>query len=755
MKRWYSNRLDFIDTNFLAKPVLSLPEGPVAGGTILSLTALPGSTIFYTLDGTDPRARGGNPTPGALTYSGPIPINANIRVVARARDLNHQNLTGANKPPLTSPWSGPAAATFVVQTPPLRITEIMYHPAPPPVGNTNDADNFEYLEVMNTGTASLNLAGFQLSGGIDVTLTNLSLAASQRAVVVRDVVAFRSRYGDSALIAGVYTNNLANDGDHVVLRGPVLEPILDFTYDDDWYPITDGLGFSLAVVDENAPLTNWVLQTQWRPNGQLAGTPGDADLALPAFPVVRVNEVLAHTDLPLVDTVELWNAGPAAADVSGWLLSDKFDQPARFRILTNAVIPAGQYVCFDSANLHPTTTNGFLLSELGDALYLFSADANTNLTGYVHGFDFGASENGVSFGRYVTSVGEEHFVAQTAFTLGTNNAGPRVGPVVINEIMFWPPSVYSTNNNNRDEFIELHNVTGTPVPLYDPQTTNQLGLSTNTWKVTGGVEFELPASVTLPAQGFLLLVGFDPVLQPGELAAFRSRYGLDASTTILGPYRGQLENTGEHVKLLKPGQPEPPESLRPGFVPDILVDAVHYLNLSPWPTNASASSNSLQRIAATRYGNDPINWQAASPTPGAINQGSTNPDRDGDGLPNEWETTYGLNPDSAVGADGAAGDPDGDGLTNQQEYVSGTDPRDPNSYLKVDSITNDPNGIEVRFRAVAGKTYTVLYRSQVETGIWQKLTDVPAQPATGEIGVPDESPQAAGSRFYRLVMPQP
>ncbi len=60
--------------------------------------------------------------------------------------------------------------------------------------------------------------------------------------------------GGSALIAGVYTNNLANNEDHVVLRGPLLEPILDFIYDDDWYPITDGLGFSLAVVDEGAPV---------------------------------------------------------------------------------------------------------------------------------------------------------------------------------------------------------------------------------------------------------------------------------------------------------------------------------------------------------------------------------------------------------------------------------------------------------------------------------------------------------------------
>jgi hypothetical protein len=42
-----------------------------------------------------------------------------------------------------------------------------------------------------------------------------------------------------------------------------------------------------------------------------------------------------------------------------------------------------------------------------------------------------------------------------------------------------------------------------------------------------------------------------------------------------------------------------------------------------------------------------------------------NPDRDGDGIPNEWETTHSHNPDSAVDA---ASDFDNDGLTTLQEY---------------------------------------------------------------------------------------
>jgi hypothetical protein len=50
-------------------------------------------------------------------------------------------------------------------------------------------------------------------------------------------------------------------------------------------------------------------------------------------------------------------------------------------------------------------------------------------------------------------------------------------------------------------------------------------------------------------------------------------------------------------------------------------------------------------------------------------------DTDSDGLPNEWETQFGLNPISSLGNDGASGDPDADGRTNAQELAAGTHPR--------------------------------------------------------------------------------
>ena len=52
-------------------------------------------------------------------------------------------------------------------------------------------------------------------------------------------------------------------------------------------------------------------------------------------------------------------------------------------------------------------------------------------------------------------------------------------------------------------------------------------------------------------------------------------------------------------------------------------------------------------------------------------------DADGDGLPNDWETKYGLNPNDASDADK---DPDGDGFTNAEEFAAKTDPKDKSSH---------------------------------------------------------------------------
>ena len=52
-------------------------------------------------------------------------------------------------------------------------------------------------------------------------------------------------------------------------------------------------------------------------------------------------------------------------------------------------------------------------------------------------------------------------------------------------------------------------------------------------------------------------------------------------------------------------------------------------------------------------------------------------DADGDGLPDEWERKFGLNPADASDANA---DTDGDGFTNAEEFAAGTDPTDKNDH---------------------------------------------------------------------------
>ena len=199
------------------------------------------------------------------------------------------------------------------------------------------------------------------------------------------------------------------------------------------------------------------------------------------------------------------------------------------------------YLAFDEADFNPTPgTNGsFSLSSFGDEVYLLSGDANTNLTGYAHGFSFGGVRTGDSFGRYLNSVGEEQFPAQIANTFGATNAGPLVADIVINEIHYHPAP-------GGDEFIELHNRRADANLLLYARGT------TNTWKVDG-VGFTFPTNAIIPTNGYVLLVATNPadfranIQRAGERAHLRAVYRFVAGqrrATVVAQARRRNEWNG-------------------------------------------------------------------------------------------------------------------------------------------------------------------------------------------------------------------
>jgi len=246
--------------------------------------------------------------------------------------------------------------------------------------------------------------------------------------------------------------------------------------------------------------------------------------------------------------VELLNTGAGAVSVGGWYLSDSQDDFKKYRLPDGTSIAAGGFTVIYQSQFSNGSPSSFTFdSAHGDEVWLSAADAAGNLTGYRAGAKFGAAANGVSFGRVVTSVGVD-YAAMSQRTLAQANAAPLVGPVVINELMYHPQDGIDFTGD--DEYIELRNVTGVAVLLHDPAHP------ANTWRLTDGVEFAFPQGVAIAANGYLLVVPFDPA-NSTALNSFRAKYGVPGLVPVYGPYTGKLDNGGEEVELLKPDSPKP------------------------------------------------------------------------------------------------------------------------------------------------------------------------------------------------------
>jgi hypothetical protein len=334
-----------------------------------------------------------------------------------------------------------------------------------------------------------------------------------------------------------------------------------------------------------------------------SASPGEANYLRVAG--VRVNEVLTHAERAQDNAIELHNESGLPIDLSGWYWSDSQADFRKYRIPDGTVLAPGGLALFPQSEFSAAAPVGFALdwTRAGE-VWLSAADGSGRLTGYRVGAAFGPAARGVSFGPHMTRFGSE-FVALSALTLGDTNAPPRVGPVVINELMYHPPEGNSFSAD--DEYVELRNISNAAVPLFAPAHP------ANTWRLRGGISFDFPPGMTLPPGGLALVVPFDPA-HAVALAAFRAKYAVATDAPVFGPYSGKLANEGDRVELRQPGTPAS------GLVPSVLVEAVTYADSLPWPGGAvDGGGLSLQRRDATQFGNDPLNWLAGPPTAGARN----------------------------------------------------------------------------------------------------------------------------------------
>ena len=529
-----------------------------------------------------------------------------------------------------SHWSSPVQ--FVTGEPlsagileDLRITEMMYNPPKPPEGDNTDKDEFEYIELRNIGDETIDLTYVSFIDGVtfDFNDSNItSLNKGEFVLVVGNQTAFESRYGTGLRdkIAGRYTGNLNNDGEQVWLadywKGTIAK--FDYAHTRGWPLSAEGRGHSLVPLDSalpGQPDGSLDYGGNWRRSTLIGGSPGEAD---PEPPItVVLNEVMAHTDYNSPahpehdsnDWIELYNPAAGGISLKDWYLTDNISNLKKWAIPDVEIAGYSQLSFDEVTGFHtPDNPTGFGLDKAAEEVVLSYLPGASD-DRIVDCIRFKGQENDISLGRYPD--GGDYWFAMPP-SRDSANTDPVLG-IVIDEIMYHPVEP----NEQYMEYIELYNPTGSPVALENPE---------GPWRMDGDVDYTLPAGISIPGQGRLLLVGFNPATDTTRLNTFIALYNITvplvAGVNIVGPWPdsdgANIADGGGRLALKRPQAPDD----QGDPVSWVIVDEVIYSDVPPWDQTPDGMGDALQRIKRInpdeyRYhsGNDPSNWQAAPPTP--------------------------------------------------------------------------------------------------------------------------------------------
>ena len=289
----------------LDAPVYSFHGGPVTDGIgpTISIES-DDETIYYMLGAADadytdyghsldPRLPGGAPNPAAtiaVTTSGqslPIQISDTSWLFSRTYDGATGEWSALNTALFTTSGSEPNSENLIV-------SELNYHPAEPSASGetavSTDRDDFEFIELMNVGTTTLDLGGLSIAGGISFVFPEGTLLAPGAQIVVpKNRTAFQARYASrgipivlakDAFGSNGYSGRLGNSGDEITLVTAAGDTILSFAYTDDspWPTSAGGFGSSLVLSNPSSPIPDLSDPANWEASVELGGSPGGLEI---------------------------------------------------------------------------------------------------------------------------------------------------------------------------------------------------------------------------------------------------------------------------------------------------------------------------------------------------------------------------------------------------------------------------------------------------------------------------------------------
>ena len=499
--------------------------------------------------------------------------------------------------PTSSGGSSLISSSSVPNTAPPQMgcSEIMY--------NAPDGSALEWVEIYIAGGMDMdNMQNFfmHLSGAVDYTFPAEPLKKGEYVVITNDLNLFKTTYPDfSGRLFGPWdaAGKLVNEGDVVNVKvdgeGDVS---CAFGSEPPWPSLADGHGYSLVYKGGNPaqPLS-------WGASKNPGGTPGVGNDEYIEASKIRINEVMPNASGANA-WIELYNAGDADVDVTGWKLEVK--RRAETLSITSGTVPAKGFLVLDAvANFDKE----LVVSPQGGEFYLYGPVMGEESSIWLPAYE-GPS------GLVDLRDGSTAQGPLASATPGAANAALKIGSVYINEIYYHPGS------NTGDipfEFMEIVNSTDKDISLY----SSVPGVSKG-WKVEG-INLEFSSSAVLKANSLMLLIPEE--LDPADMQALglsswgpdvvRSAYKIPATVDI-ATYKGKLSNRSETIAVKEPFAKEGDGMTAKYFY--IWHDATLYSDAWAGLTEADGAGFSLQRVDKTTMGYEASAWKAAKPTMGAL-----------------------------------------------------------------------------------------------------------------------------------------
>jgi hypothetical protein len=673
MKNWLQLRFNWIDGDLLSPPDFMPGSNTVTLNSTVTLTNTTGAgTIYYTLDGSDPREQGGATSSTALVYTAPIQVTKKGLTYITART----KLTNGK-------WSAICTQEYYVAEnyDDLVINEIHYNPNDEIVnGDTISGKNFEFIELKNCGTSTLNLNGLDfIQGGVDLDITNcLTIAPNEFVVFAEDEDWFLHKYGFAP--DAEYGEKLDDGGELLHLVDPLGGLIDSVRYNDGlpWPGTADRGFYSLALMDcalDNTDPQNWSIQSTFTtPKAENFFT----DFGQHGFSGIVINEI-HYNPMDGVDNgeivsgtnyefIELKNISSAPIDLTDVFFSRGID----YFFPNNTIIQPGAFIVLaenetrfqERYGFAPFDSYGGKLSNSSETLWLERITPSGNVlldaVTYADGFPWDFNADGGNFDYSLALVDGDvdndtylnwSVQCNLLYTPGAENdlgcfTGPDYSGLTINELDYRP------NGINDLEFLEIVNNGFLPIDL------EALRFST-------GITYDFNGGLLLPGQFYL--IARDSVL-------FQNTY----SVAVDGQWLGGLSSNGETITLT-----------------DLFgntIDVVSYGVSSPWTNEPLQGIKSLALIDPDLDNNIAAHWCVQQPdrTPKSTN---TFADIDNDGIVDCIDSCPALN-DSLIGttcddgnicttgetwdtncncSGGVFQDSDNDGVCNAQDQCNGFD----------------------------------------------------------------------------------